>query len=129
MNKRHRRLIDADELLRIIKEKDYILVSQLNTTDRGMFTIGIQQVIDEIIAKAEDSSNKSIVKPSKVIKMIKKNMKFQCRRCGCKFIVPPQSFIVTKLTDSFCASTKCPECDKEVRKYLSEYNVDFGDWY
>ena len=43
----HGRLIDADKLMKVIEENDYILSSRLNTVDRGMFTIGIKQVIDE----------------------------------------------------------------------------------
>lgn len=43
----HGRLIDADELMKVIEENDYTLSSRLNTIDRGMFTIGIKQAIDE----------------------------------------------------------------------------------
>ena len=40
------RLIDTDELMSIIKANDYLLSSHINSTDRGMFTIGIQQAVD-----------------------------------------------------------------------------------
>ena len=43
----HGRLIDADKLMKVIKENDYMLRSCLNTVDRGMFTIGIKQAIDK----------------------------------------------------------------------------------
>lgn len=43
----HGRLIDADKLMKVIEENDYTLCSRLNTLDRGMFTIGIKQAIDE----------------------------------------------------------------------------------
>lgn len=43
----HGRLIDADELMKVIEENDYMLRGYYNTTDRGMFTIGIKQAIDE----------------------------------------------------------------------------------
>lgn len=43
----HGDLIDADKLLKTIEANDYMLCSALNTFDRGMFTIGIQQAIDE----------------------------------------------------------------------------------
>lgn len=41
------RLIDADELIKTIKAHHYPLKSHLNSTDYGMFTIGIQYAIDE----------------------------------------------------------------------------------
>lgn len=52
----HGRLIDADELMKVIEENDYTLSSRLNTIDRGMFTIGIKQAIDEAptIIEAEE---------------------------------------------------------------------------
>lgn len=43
----HGRLIDADELMKVIEANDYTLRDFYNTTDRGMFTIGIKQAIDE----------------------------------------------------------------------------------
>lgn len=47
INTPHGRLIDADELMKVIEANDYTLQSYYNTTDRGMFTIGIKQAIDE----------------------------------------------------------------------------------
>ena len=41
------RLIDADELIKTIKANHYQLKSHLNSTDYGMFTIGIQYAINE----------------------------------------------------------------------------------
>ena len=41
------RLIDADALMKTIRTYDYPLRSHFNSTDNGMFTIGIQQVVDE----------------------------------------------------------------------------------
>jgi len=43
----HGRLIDADALKEIIKAHDYPLRAHFNSTDNGMFTIGIQQAVDE----------------------------------------------------------------------------------
>ena len=39
--------IDSDKLMETIKAHDYLLVAHNNSIDRGMFTAGIQQVIDE----------------------------------------------------------------------------------
>lgn len=52
----HGRLIDADKLMKVIEDNDYTLSSRLNTIDRGMFTIGIKQAIDEspTIIEAEE---------------------------------------------------------------------------
>lgn len=52
----HGRLIDADELMKVIESNDYMLKSYFNSTDRGMFTIGIKQAIDEAptIIEAEE---------------------------------------------------------------------------
>lgn len=52
----HGRLIDVDELMKVIEANDYTLRSYYNTTDRGMFTIGIKQAIDEAptIIEAEE---------------------------------------------------------------------------
>lgn len=41
------RLIDADALMKVIREHDYPLRSHLNSTDNGMFTIGVQQAVDD----------------------------------------------------------------------------------
>lgn len=41
------RLIDAGALMKIIREHDYPLRSHFNSTDNGMFTIGVQQAVDE----------------------------------------------------------------------------------
>ena len=44
----HGRLIDADALMELIKAHDYPLRAHFNSTDNGMFTIGIQQAVDEL---------------------------------------------------------------------------------
>lgn len=41
------RLIDADALMETIRAHEYPLRSYFNSTDNGMFTIGIQQAVDE----------------------------------------------------------------------------------
>ena len=41
------RLIDADALMEVIREHDYPLRNHFNSTDNGMFTIGVQQAVDE----------------------------------------------------------------------------------
>ena len=40
-------LINADALKETINAHDYVLKDCLNTTDKGMFTVGIMQAIDE----------------------------------------------------------------------------------
>lgn len=39
--------IDADALMETIRAHEYPLRSYFNSTDNGMFTIGIQQAVDE----------------------------------------------------------------------------------
>ena len=41
------RYIDADALMETVREYDYPLVTKHNSHGNGMFTIGIQQAIDE----------------------------------------------------------------------------------
>ena len=41
------RMIDADALMKVIREHDYPLRSHFNSTGNGMFTIGVQQAVDE----------------------------------------------------------------------------------
>lgn len=41
------RLIDADKLIKTIEGNDYMLCDEIGSADRGMFTIGIMQAIDE----------------------------------------------------------------------------------
>ncbi|MES1923499.1 hypothetical protein MHBO_005075 [Bonamia ostreae] len=41
------RLIDANDFMAVIKKHDYLLVDDINSKDVGMFTIGIQQAVDE----------------------------------------------------------------------------------
>lgn len=43
----HGRLIDAAALMGVIRAHDYPLKAHFNSTDNGMFTIGIQQAVDE----------------------------------------------------------------------------------
>ena len=42
-----RRLIDANVLKESVHAHDYVLKDCLNSTDKGMFTVGIMQAIDE----------------------------------------------------------------------------------
>lgn len=41
------RLIDADALMEVIRSNDYILSDRYNSRDFGMFTVGIQQAVDQ----------------------------------------------------------------------------------
>lgn len=41
------RLIDAEALMATIRQHDYRLATQNGSVDNGMFTLGIQQAIDE----------------------------------------------------------------------------------
>lgn len=43
----HGRLVDADALMDVIHSHDYPLTAHFNSTDNGMFTVGIQQAVDE----------------------------------------------------------------------------------
>jgi len=42
-----KRLIDANVLKESVHAHDYVLKDCLNSTDKGMFTVGIMQAIDE----------------------------------------------------------------------------------
>lgn len=39
---------DLDALMEVIRENDYPLADRTNSIDRGMFTVGIQQAVDEL---------------------------------------------------------------------------------
>lgn len=41
------RLIDADALMNIIRQHEYRLATKQGSIDYGMFTLGIQQAVDE----------------------------------------------------------------------------------
>ena len=41
------RLIDADALMNVIRQHEYRLATKQGSTDYGMFTLGIQQAVDE----------------------------------------------------------------------------------
>ena len=41
------RLIDADALMDVIKQHEYRLATKQGAIDYGMFTLGIQQAVDE----------------------------------------------------------------------------------
>ena len=53
----HGRLIDADALMRDIQEHDYLVTDCFNTSDRGMFTLGIRYAIMEAAPTILDSDN------------------------------------------------------------------------
>ena len=42
-----KRLIDADALMDVIREHEYRLATKQGSIDYGMFTLGIQQAVDE----------------------------------------------------------------------------------
>ena len=42
-----RRLIDANELMDVIRQHEYRLATKQGSIDYGMFTLGIQQAVDE----------------------------------------------------------------------------------
>ena len=42
-----RRLIDADALMDVIRQHEYRLATKHGSIDYGMFTLGIQQAVDE----------------------------------------------------------------------------------
>ena len=42
-----RRLIDADALMDVIRQHEYRLATKQGSIDYGMFTLGIQQAVDE----------------------------------------------------------------------------------
>jgi len=42
-----KRLIDADALMDVIRQHEYPLSTQFGSIDNGMFTLGIQQAVDE----------------------------------------------------------------------------------
>ena len=58
--KGHGRLGDLDALMEIIRAHDYPLTAHFNSTDNGMFTLGIQQAVDEVatIIPAEGGTDK-----------------------------------------------------------------------
>ena len=41
------RLIDADALMNVIRQHEYRLATKQGSIDYGMFTLGIQQAVDE----------------------------------------------------------------------------------
>lgn len=41
------RLIDADALMDVIRQHEYRLATKQGSIDYGMFTLGIQQAVDE----------------------------------------------------------------------------------
>ena len=43
-----------DKVLKRVKEHHYLLSDQINSTDYGMFTVGIEQVIEELKAEIEE---------------------------------------------------------------------------
>ena len=73
------RYINANELKQIIKEHDYVLRDTINSTDRGMFTIGIMQAIDEATSVdiPEDSAQaveyKDCIERQNVIDLVLQN--------------------------------------------------------
>ena len=42
-----KRLIDADALMNVIRQHEYRLATKQGSIDYGMFTLGIQQAVDE----------------------------------------------------------------------------------
>ena len=55
----HGRLIDAEALEAAIHEHDYYLKDMFNSTDHGMFTVGIEQIISEAptVIEADEGKN------------------------------------------------------------------------
>ena len=74
------RYIDADEMMGIIRKHQYRLKDSLNSTDYGMFTLGIQQAVDECkTINPEDLHPKG----KWIIKMDENDVEYaQCSACG-----------------------------------------------
>ena len=78
------RLIDADALKESVHAHDYVLKDCLNSTDKGMFTVGIMQAIDE-----QPTIDAEPVKHGKWIwKGEDGDSRWMCSECKCKEYVP-----------------------------------------
>ena len=86
------RLIDADALMDVIREHEYRLATKQGSIDYGMFTLGIQQAVDEQptvdavpVVRCKDCKHYEIHKP-KVLE--------NCERNG---------YIIPMKPDDFCS--------------------------
>ena len=86
------RLIDADALMDVIRQHEYRLATKQGSIDYGMFTIGIQQAVDEQptvdavpVVRCKDCKHYEIHKP-KVLE--------NCERKG---------YIIPMKPDDFCS--------------------------
>ena len=73
------RLIDADALMNVIRQHEYRLATKQGSIDYGMFTLGIQQAVDEQptidavpVVRCKDCKHYEIHKP-KVLENYERN--------------------------------------------------------
>ena len=73
------RLIDADALMDVIRQHEYRLATKQGSIDYGMFTLGIQQAVDEeptvdavSVVRCKDCKHYEIHKP-KVLENCERN--------------------------------------------------------
>ena len=73
------RLIDADALMNVIRQHEYRLATKQGSIDYGMFTLGIQQAVDEQptidavpVVRCKDCKHYEIHKP-KVLENCERN--------------------------------------------------------
>ena len=98
------RYIDANELMETIKTYDYLLVAHNNSIDRGIFTVGIQQVIDET--------------PAADVEPVKREPCNACR-LGIKVVAyqhPAAGGGIALWTETNGKPTYCPFCGRKLEE-------------
>ena len=105
------RPIDADALMKVIREHDYPLRSHFNSTDNGMFTIGVQQAVDD----APTISAAPVVRGEWILigrGRITKSRDLKCSVCGNYFRVYDDVTLNAGRGDA----NFCPNCGAKMDK-------------
>lgn len=82
------RYIDADALKESVHAHDYVLKDCLNSTDKGMFTMGIMQAIDEqpTVDAVPVRHGKWIHEVRYTIDSLHSYQQYRCSECGMTYI-------------------------------------------
>lgn len=90
------RPIDADKAMEIIRQHEYLLATRHGSIDNGMFTLGIQQAIDE----APTLDYKDLV-PQGEWECLDDGV-YRCTKC--------HHAPIANIDDKFVLSKFCPNC-------------------
>ena len=110
-----KKYIDADLLIKTIRDNDYLVVDYFNSKDRGMFTTGIMQAIDE----QPTADVRENVRGEWIHKYTHESLHDRtgiwCSACGRDALQDSEGYYIED-----CETDFCPNCGADMRGEKNE---------